>query len=282
MASAAEPARVSKLRVKLGEEEMGHAKKTIDYVEYRKKLIAISHLTNPKELDKELPGRFKYYPETLQPLPFEGISLIHNIEKPKARELQLSQIAQGFKCDLQNAGIVNRIAFVSLDSFHATTFDLINYGEHREILAANGYDYTTVRMAVEKEAIKFADEIGPKLLAKAKIESIGMFAPAVVKLNLTFHKVVEDIFQVYRTKLNNYLIDNVNGYLVVRKASWDQKLSGHITLGYVVSPMNEVEIDGFLEVMKKFNEEFNPIQFDLTQGEVTRFTDMDNYSVVDF
>jgi hypothetical protein len=259
---------------------MGYAKKTIEYAEYRKSLIGISHLTDPKELDKKLSGRSKYNSVTLQPLPFEGISLIHNIEGAKAQELQLSQKAEKFKSDLANANLSNKVAFVSLDSFHTTTFDLINRVEHGDMLATKKYDYTTVRDAVEKEALEFVNKIGPKLLAEAMIESIGMFAPSVVKLNLAFNKVVKDIFQAYRTKLNHHLIDNVDGYLVIRKANWVQRLSGHITIGYVVNTMNEKEIDTFLSVMCEFNNKFEVLPINLTQGEVTRFTDMDNYFVI--
>lgn len=253
--------------------------KKIDYDEYRKQLIEVS--TQPvSQLNVSLPGRLKYDPVTLKPQPFEGISLIHNINSVQAQQLHLSQMAQDFKHQLQSSKLINNVAFVNLNSFHATTFDLINQVEHSNALATKGYQYIAVRGAVEKETIKFVKDIGPRLSAKVTIESIGMFAPAVVKLNLTFHKIVEKVFQAYRSELNKHLIDNVDGYLAVRKASWDQRLSAHITFGYVVNPMSTAEVDEFLKVMKKFNGALQPIQFELTQGEVTGFTDMDNYYVI--
>jgi hypothetical protein len=47
-----------------------------------------------------------------------------------------------------------------------------------------------------------------------------------------------------------------------------------------VNPMTKSEIDTFLDILKKFNDHFEPIEFELTQGEVTAFYDMDHYSVV--
>jgi hypothetical protein len=265
---------------------MTEKKKKIDYAEFRRGLIAISNLTEA-QLNDKLKGRQKYDPVTLEPLPFEGISLIHNIEKEKARQLRLSEMAQKFKNDLGKAGVKNKVAFVDLDSFHATTFDLVNEVEHSQLIEAKNYRYKSapdgsggVREAVEIEARRFVNEIGPKLSAKVTIESIGMFAPEVVKLNLTFNKVVENVFQAYRVELNKHLIDNVDGYLAVRKASWDQKLSAHITFGYVVNSMTEGEIDSFLGVMKAFNGEFQSIEFDLSQGEITQFVNMNSYSPI--
>jgi hypothetical protein len=63
----------------------------------------------------------------------------------------------------------------------------------------------------------------------------------------------------------------------VRPPEWDRLLSPHLTIGYVVQPFAEDEIETFLQAIREFNEAFEPIVFELTQGEVTAFLDMDHY-----
>ncbi|KPA11737.1 hypothetical protein MHK_008088 [Candidatus Magnetomorum sp. HK-1] len=251
------------------------------YEKFQKKLVEISNLAE-EELDKILSDgrkKYHYHHQILEALPFEGISVIHNIERSKAEELGLHQIADKFKCEVENS-MLKKVAFVNLDSFHATTFDLINEEDHSKLLIQAGYNYPDVRIKVKKSAMTFMDKICPKISAKVTIEGIGMFAPKVVKLNLRFHNVVKDVFQAYRIGLNSYLIDNVKEYSVIRDNNWDKTLAGHITLGYVVNSMTENQVDIFLDIMRKCNEVFQPISFNLTQGEVTEFTDMDHYSVI--
>jgi len=110
-----------------------------------------------------------------------------------------------------------------------------------------------------------------------------MFAKAgVLKLNLGLDDAIKNIFQTYRVELNKYLVKEVLGYSVIRNEDWNATLSGHITLGYIVNVMTNEEIEIYLEKLKAFNDGFQSISFELTQGEVTRFTDMDNYAVVEY
>lgn len=249
------------------------------YAEYKTRLMKLSGITDEKELDKALRGRSKYDPKTLKPLPYPGISVIHNIEAGVAEELRLPQSAKRFKEELQDADLGDNVAFVSLESFHATTFDLINEPRHEKILAEAGKVYSNVRLAVIGATMEFLLESGIELRAKVVIEGIGMFAPQSVILKLKFSELAARVFQEYRRALNEHLIDRVDGYSVIRGKDWDEKLAGHITFGYVVNSMSEPEIDTFLDKMSKFDEEFQKqeIEFDLTQGEVTIFTDMDRY-----
>ena len=250
------------------------------YEECREKFLRISGLTDKAELDKALPGRLKYDPGIRAPLPFEGISVIHNIDAATADKLKLSMMVNQIISEVHDANLHSKVAFVNTETFHATTFDLINEKKHSEKLKNEGYDYSTVRQGVEKATIRFLNDIGLKLIAKVKITGIGMFCPKVLKLDIRFHEVVSKAFQAYRLGLNRYLVNNVNGYFVIRGPDWKKKLAGHITFGYIVNSMTAPEIDRFLGILKNFNEKFESIEFELTEGEVTAFSDMNHYSAV--
>lgn len=158
---------------------------------------------------------------------------------------------------------------------------MLNEKEHGEKLVEHGFHYSNVRPNVEKAAIKFLRDRKLRISAEATIEGIGMFAKAgVIKLNLGLDDAVKNIFQAYRIELNKYLAKEVLGYSVIRNENWNTALSSHITLGYIVDIMTDEEIDIFLEKLRWFNNEFQPISFELTQGEVTEFADMNNYDVV--
>jgi len=253
------------------------------YDKYRQTLREKSLLTSKEDLDKAWPGRSKYDPETFKPLSFPGISVIHNIDDSTAQKLKLSPMAKSFKQSLVDAGMGNKFAFVSLNSFHATTFDLLNEGEHSEKLIKQGFEYSNIRLNMEKAAINFLRDRKLKISAKATIEGIGMFATAgVVKLDLGLDDSVKNIFQTYRVELNKHLVKEVAGYSFIRNDDWNQTLSGHITFGYIVNSLTDEEIEIYLERLKAFNDGFEPISFELTQGEVMQFADMDNYAAVDY
>ncbi len=252
----------------------------MDYEKCKQKLLHVSELTDKQELDRELPGRLKYDPLTRQPLPYDGLSVIHNITPLMADKLGLSGTVNRIISDLCQTNLHTKIAFVSTDSFHMTTFDLINEKRHRDKLQNSGYDYRKVRELVEKAASRFLREIGLTLIATVKIVGVGMFCPRVLKLDLQFHDTVAKVFQAYRLELHRYLTASVRGYCLVRDPDWNEMLTGHITFGYVVNPMMKSEIDTFLDILKKSNEHFRSIEFEITQGEVTAFSDMDHYFVI--
>jgi hypothetical protein len=252
----------------------------MDYEKWRAAFVGISHLSDAKDLDEALPGRLKYDPQTHEPLAFEGTSVIHNVDGVTAKRLGLSALVDKVISQLRSADLNTKIAFVSTDSFHATTFDLINEGEHGEKLAKAGQNYSTVRRGVEQETLRLLTESGLRLTAPVRVTGLGMFAPKVLKLNLNFSDLLIETFHGFRVALHRHLIQSVPGYSIVRGPDWDGKLAGHITFGYVVKPLVADEIDRFLSVVKDFNGSFQPLVFELTQGEVTRFTDMDHYSAV--
>jgi hypothetical protein len=253
----------------------------MDYEKCTQRLTEIVEITDSQKLNALLSGRTKYHPDTLQVLPFEGISVIHNITPETANALGLSGTIKNLKFNLRQAHLDSKIAFVDTKSFHATTFDLINEVEHGKTLQVNGYDYQQVRNQVQQATLQFLAEMNLKLTATVNIVGVGMFCPSVLKLDLQFPEVVTKVFQAYRRALHEYLGERVgNAYALVRDSAWNRNLSGHITLGYVVKPLTVQEIDPFLRIIREFNERFIPIDFDLTQGEVTAFTDMDHYFVV--
>jgi hypothetical protein len=246
--------------------------------EYKKRFLNLVGLSD-MELDKNLSGRQKYCARSLQPLPFEGISVIHNISHEDANKLGLAGMAEGVVSGINTAGLEGKVAFVSRDSFHATTFDLINQSEHQQKLVGAGFTYEQVRADVEKASLAFMRECMP-LAETVTIAGLGMFCPQVLKLDLSISQDVLNRFQTFRRELHGYLCDKVRGYPTVRERDWDRKLSGHITFGYFVNPLQEPEVDRLLDFLRDFNQRFTAIKFQLTQGEVTRFIDMDHYKVV--
>lgn len=226
----------------------------MDYMKCKQKFLRIARLSDENELDEALPGRLKYDPRTLRALPFEGISVTHSIDPETANAVRLSPMANEIISRLKDADLGTKVAFVSRESFHATTFDLINEKEHSQKLARAGYDYATVRRCLEAATIRFLDKSGLRLAATVRITGIGMFCPKVLKLDLQFHEVVSKAFQTFRLGLHRYLVENVAGYSAIRPPDWNKKLAGHITFGYVVNPMAEQEVDSFLAILREFND----------------------------
>jgi hypothetical protein len=190
-----------------------------------------------------------------------------------------SKLVEQLKRALEAVGLDEYIAFVDANFVHATTFDLINKGDHEAELSRHGKNYEDVRRAVEKAATDWLKETNLALSAPVQIVRVGMFAPSVLKLDLQFHPSVGDIFQAFRLALHKRL-GEVDGYSYVRAPEWNRALSAHLTVGYVVKAFDQKQIDTFIAVLKKFNESFQPISFELTQGEVTEFRNMDDYRPV--
>ncbi len=246
--------------------------------EYKQRFLGLVGQSDQK-LDEKLSGRLKYCPRCLQLLSFEGISVIQKISHENTKELGLVGIAVNVISGIISAGLKRQVAFVGTDSFHATTFDLINHGEHAQKLADADFVYDQVRTDVEKASLAFMRACKP-LAETITIAGLGMFCSQVPKLDLSISQDVLSKFQTFRRELHCYLCDKVRGYSTVRGQDWDRQLSGHITLGYFVNPLQECEIDVLLDFLRDFNQKFAPIEFQLTQGEVTRFTDMDHYEVI--
>ena len=164
--------------------------------EYKQRFLDLVGLSD-QEMGKKLPGRQKYCPRCLQPLPFEGISVIHNISHEDANELGLAGMADSVVSDMSSAGLERKVALVSTDSFHATTFDLINHGEHEQKLADAGFAYEQVRADVEKAAGAFMRECTP-LAETITIAGLGMFWPVSLKLDLSISQDVLNRFQTFR------------------------------------------------------------------------------------
>jgi hypothetical protein len=197
----------------------------------RNEFQALRHLPQD-ELNRKLGGRQKYSPQSHRALPFEGISVIHNISNAEASSLGLVETAARIVTATSDLGLAKSIAFVDTTSFHATTFDLINDGEHEPIL---GPDYRRVREEVETCALDYTQGCAP-LSEPVAMTGLGLFAPQVLKFNITISQDTLDRFQVFRLGLHRTLCESVAGYSQIRAADWDRPLRGHITIGYFVNP----------------------------------------------
>lgn len=238
----------------------------------RDALLKIS--TDSKRLDLLLSGRLKYE-KTGTAHPFEGISVIHNISHQTAVSLGLLDKAQQLTTRLTQCGLDGKIAFVSQKSFHITTFDLINKSDHS---SRPGVNYQSALDCIKRVSIQFLQNYN--LSAVATITGVSMFPPNVLKLDITLETTDKSKFKGFRLGLYDYLNNQDQAQYQLIRPSWNGGHSHHITLGYVIDAMTDVEIDQFLRVLKEFNEKFTPVPFTLTQGEVTGFSDMDHYSSV--
>lgn len=247
----------------------------MDFTDCRDKLLAIANT-----IEKAFPGRKKFDPYTRKPLPFEGISVIHNIDSVESQRIGLGELSRSIENKFASSNLLSKVAFVNHESFHTTTFDLINQSRYRSVLISAGFKYNQVRDGVKRAALEFLSDSRTQLNEVVEIKAIDMFCPRVIKLNLSLEKESAHRFQVFRQSLHKHLIENVEGYSIMRGPDWNRPIAAHITLGYPLNPMTKKEVDKFLSIFEVLNKDFRPIKFNLTQGEVMSFTDMNNYQLV--
>ena len=254
------------------------------YQNWRRKFAKLASTKDGANLDNALPGRLKYDPASHDAKKFDGISVIHSIDARKAGELGLTETFGRVRKAFEEAELSARIAFVDTKTVHATTFDLINRPDYQKQLhvvrGASDDRYQTVRDAVQTAAIGWLEEKGLNLRATARITGVGMFAPDVLKLDLAFDSGEMQEFQAYRLALHKHLCLEVPAYEKFRSAKWTGRLAAHITIGYFVEPLTEAEIDRLLVTVKQLNKRFEEIEFELSEGEVASFEDMDHYQPV--
>jgi len=251
----------------------------MNYERAKEKLLLLIGMAEA-ELDEALPGRAKYDARTLAPKPFRGASVIHNFPGDMVEKLGLLAVANKIVSDIRAVCPQGAIAFVDRSSYHATTFDLTNAPDHAEKLSRAGYEYAAVRDAVIGASMDFVQ--AHRAATPASVTGIGMFSSAgLLKLNVHIPERGMEGLQRFRDELHVYL-GKVNGYYEgIRKRTWNSGLRAHITLGYIVNAFDSIaQVDHFVETMRDLNDTFVAIPFDLTQGEVTRFSDMDEYEVV--
>jgi len=217
-------------------------------------------------------NRLKFDPVALTPRPFEGISIIHNINSSLAGILGLPKIASDLQSQFARVGLNTQIAFVSRDSFHITTFNLINEPEDSGKL--HGQTYQHVRDCVEQAAKDFLRNY--TLRAAATVSEVGMFPSGVLKLEVALSVSDKLRFKEFRLELYEHLKRQIEmNYSPVRGKEWSGGHSHHITLGYIVNPMNAEEASLFSDTMERFK--FVRVDLELTQGEVTGFRNMNEF-----
>lgn len=84
-------------------------------------------------------------------------------------------------------------------------------------------------------------------------------------------------FEKFRIDLNRYLLENAEGYSLIRAPNWSGVFLPHITVGYIVNPLSAGEIDKYINALSDFNAEYEPVSFILTKGVVMAFNNMDIY-----
>ena len=248
------------------------------YEKWRRKWEKLASTKDSADLDKALLGRLKYDPVSHAAKKFEGISVIQNIGARKAQGLGLTETFKRVRRTFDEAGLSPRIAFVDTGTVHITTFDLINRPGYEK--KSHVVRYQTVCDALRTAAIGWLKQKCLMLRARAKITGVGMFAPEVLKLDLAFDSGEMEEFQAYRMALHKHLCHEVPAYEEFRSAKWTGRLAAHITMGYFVEPLTEPEIGRLLGTMMQLNKRFEEVEFELSEGEVTSFDDMDHYQPV--
>jgi hypothetical protein len=267
------------------------APSSLDYDKWLESLKFLGGLDDA-ELNGKLPGRRdrKFDPVILNALPFEGVSVIHNTSPQEAKRMRLSTVANELKDRLTAAGgkLGRMVAFVGLDTFHATTFELINEPETRlQFEAQPGYRYENVRPEVERETLRFLESregsYYNSLQVPVRVAAIGMFAPGIIKLNLEFlNERSRLIMEEFRARLHRHLQCALGAaYALVRTHLGN--LSPHITIGYTMNSVSAREAEQFIAILRDINGRMAPGQpgelgvFQMTRGEVTPFSSMDKY-----
>jgi hypothetical protein len=242
---------------------------------WRRDLLASTGDTDLIRNDDRLPGRGKYDPQSFRPLPFVGLSLVQMLTDAASAELGLPETMEGVRRTLRDAGFESRFAFVTLSSLHVTIFDLINEPEHSGALSDGGFDYAEVRIGVERATQDWLTATGLRLGTSGTITGLATF-PGVLKLDVDLAPAEQELFETFRLALHRHL-ESVPGYSRIRVADWRPTWTPHITVAYQVHPVEEHEIDRLTATIAQINAAFVARRFEVNQGEVTRFDDMDTF-----
>lgn len=227
-----------------------------------------------------LQGRRKYR-RTGAPLPYPGFSVIHDVDADLARKLGLHAAADGLAQRFERVGLAARFAFVSRESFHVTTFDLINKPEYEE-KAPKGFRYEDVFAKVRDTAIEWLRKNYLDLRGRGRVVRVGMFpSDGVLKLDLEFDSGTAELFQIFRLEMHKRLCEQCgDAYTLFRASTWNRRLSAHITLAYLIEPLDKEDIEALIAQAQAVNDDFVPIDFSFSRGEAMAFSDMDHYTII--
>jgi hypothetical protein len=219
-------------------------------------------------------GQRKYF-KTGEPRPYPGYSVIHNVEPCEELAKQITSTANTVRQKLGT--LAEKFAFVKVDSFHMTTFDLINEPEFSE-KGLTGYAELANR--VRDYTVDWLREHHKDLRGTARINGTGLFAGnGILKLDVEFDSETAAAFTAFRSDLHAHLCATCKeyGYAAWREEGWAKGLSAHITLAYLVKPLVPVEADSLVAALRDFNDCFAGLELTFTRGDVMTFDDMDCY-----
>lgn len=233
----------------------------------------------PLENASLIQGRRKYL-KTGWPLPYPGFSVIHDIDSGLARGLGLSAIADRLANQFEQASLTERFAFVRRESFHVTTFDLINKPEYEE-KAQERFRYENVCEGVKATALEWLQKNYFDLSGRGHVVGVGMFpSNGILKLDLEFDSDTADLFQGFRLALHRHLCEQCGErYTLFRERDWNRPLAAHITVAYLIESLSRRDVDALIGQAKAANVDFRPIDFGLSRGELMAFSDMDHYTI---
>ncbi len=226
--------------------------------------------------DEVRPGRKKFHQETLAAEPFSGNTIIVNFDSNTNEKLK--EVKQKIKKSLEENGLGNKVAFVQDNSFHLTIYDLINPDDLPRIRSeepeyANKTDDEIRTIVIQRisEAFQELKNEGRLDSIVLNIKRLGAFAPFLL-LALAYPNGDEDLA----------IINTIRGKIFEKtKIRAPFPFVAHVTLGYIVNPMNEREYATYREIVNTGMRDMGfEVSIDFRKMELSDFSDMNKYNKV--
>jgi len=246
---------------------------------YSEMVNSYSNDRNNKKLlseDEVNPARKKFHRETLAAESFSGNTVIVNFDSNTNEKLK--GIKQKIKKSLEENGLGSKVAFVQDDSFHLTIYDLINpddlpriRNEDPEYANKTDDEIRTIIVQRISEAFQELKNEGKLSQITLKIKRLGAFAPFLL-LALAYPNSDEDLAKI------NTVREKIFEKTGIRAPF---PFVAHVTLGYIVNPMNEREYAAYKEIVNAGMKDMDfEVSIDFSKMELSDFTDMNKYNKV--
>jgi len=250
-----------------------------NYLSYSEMVNSYSNDKNNKKvlLEREVePARKKFHQDTLVAEPFNGNTVIVNFNSNTNDKLK--GIKQKIKKSLEEDGLNSKVAFVQDNSFHLTIYDLVNPDDLSRIRSeepeyGNKTDDEIRTIVIQKtsEAFQELKNEGKLDSIMLKVSQLGTFAPFLL-LALAYPNSDEDLIKI------NAIRQKIFEKTKIRAP---YPFVAHVTLGYIVNPMDEKEYAAYKEIVNAGMKDMNfKISIDFRKMELSNFPNMNEYDKV--
>lgn len=226
--------------------------------------------------DEVKPDRKKFHRETLAAESFSGNTVIENFDSNTNEKLK--EIKQKIKKSLEENGLGSKVAFVQDGSFHLTIYDLINpddlpriRGEEPEYVNKTDDEIRTIVIQKISEAFQELKNEGILDSIVLKIRRLGTFAPFLL-LALAYPNSDEDLAKINTVRRKIFEKTKIRSPF---------PFVAHVTLGYIVNPMDEREYAAYKEIVNTGMKDMDfEVSIDFMKMELSDFPDMNKYNKV--